>query len=333
MSEAWIGFLAVVAGAVMQGSFALPQKFVRGWPWEKNWLFYSIAGMIVFPWLLVALFVPHAATAYADAGAGVVALAALFGMGWGIGSVLFGLGLDAVGVALGFAIIMSMIAALGALVPLAVLHPDELMSRKGLLIIAGLVVVIAGVALCARAGALKDAAAPAASRKNLARGIAICVASGAASPMMNFAVEFGKPIETAAAAQGANAANAPMAIFAVAMSAGFLINAGYCLYLLRRNRTWNKGLPQDRSRNLLYTLAMGFLWLIGFYLYGAGKTQIGELGASICWPIFMTIMVVVANVWGLVTGEWKNADRRAFRYLGAGIAAMIFASVIIAQAG
>jgi L-rhamnose-H+ transport protein len=78
---------------------------------------------------------------------------------------------------------------------------------------------------------------------------------------------------------------------------------------------------------------MGFLWLIGFYLYGVGKTHVGELGASICWPIFMTIMVVVANVWGLLTGEWKNADRRAFHYLGAGIALIITASVVIALAG
>jgi L-rhamnose-H+ transport protein len=289
--------------------------------------------MIFFPWLLVALFVPHFADVYANAGAGVVAAAALFGVGWGIGSVLFGLGLDAVGVALGFAIIMSMIAALGALVPLAILHPAELMSQRGLLIVAGLLVAIVGVVLCARAGALKNAAAPAAARGKLARGIAICVASGAASPMMNFAVEFGKPIEKAAAAAGANAANAPMAIFAVAMSAGFAVNAGYYIYLLRRNGTWHKGLPQDRGRNLLYTVAMGFLWLFGFYLYGVGKTQVGELGASICWPIFMTIMVVVANLWGLATGEWKNADRRAFRYLGAGIAVIIAAAVIIARAG
>ena len=47
----------------------------------------------------------------------------------------------------------------------------------------------------------------------------------------------------------------------------------------------------------------------------------------------MTIMVVVANVWGLLTGEWKNADRRAFHYLGAGIALIITASVVIALAG
>ncbi len=124
-----------------------------------------------------------------------------------------------------------------------------------------------------------------------------------------------------------------MAIFAVAMSAGFLVNAGYCLYLLRRNRTWNKGLPQDRTRNFLYTVAMGVLWLFGFYLYGVGKTEVGELGGTIGWPIFMTMMVVVANIWGLLTGEWKNADRRAFRYLGAGIAVIIAASLIIAKAG
>jgi L-rhamnose-H+ transport protein len=333
MNHVWIGLLTILAAALMQGSFAIPQKFLRGWPWEKNWLFYSIVGMVVLPWLIVAFVVPHPFDAFAQAGVGAVALAALFGAGWGVGSVLFGLGLDALGVALGFAIIMSMIAALGALVPLAVLHPADLMSQKGLLIIIGLAVVIAGVALCARAGALKEAATPAAGKRNLARGIAICVASGAASPMMNFAVEFGKPIEKAAAAGGANAANAPMAIFAVAMSAGFLVNAGYCIYLLRRNRTWNKGLPQDRARNFLYTVAMGVLWLFGFYLYGVGKTEVGELGGTIGWPIFMTMMVVVANIWGILTGEWKNADRRAFHYLGAGIAVIIAASLIIAKAG
>jgi L-rhamnose-H+ transport protein len=333
MNDAWSGFAAVIAGAAMQGSFALPQKFLRGWAWEKSWLLYSITGMVVFPWLLVALFVPNPAAAYASAGTGPVIVAALFGAGWGVGSVLFGLGIDALGVALGFAIIMSMIAALGALVPLAVLHPADLASQKGLLIIIGLAIAIAGVVLCARAGALKSGASTAGNRRNIARGVAICVASGAASPMMNFAVEFGKPLEKAAAAAGANAANAPMAIFAVAMSSGFLVNAGYCLYLLARKGSWRGGTAQDRSHNVLFCTAMGFLWLFGFYLYGVGKTQVGELGASICWPIFMTITVVVANVWGLVTGEWKNADRRAFHYLGAGIALIITAAVVITFAG
>jgi L-rhamnose-H+ transport protein len=333
MGSLWLGLLAVAAGAVMQGSFGVPQKFVRQWPWEKSWLFYSITGMVIFPWLLVALFVPSPAEVYAGAGMAVVARTALFGAGWGIGSVLFGLGLEAVGVALGFAIMMSMIAALGALVPMAILEPGQLLSHQGRLLLAGLALVTLGVVLCARAGALKDPSAGAGAKRNLARGILICILSGAASPSMSFALNFGKPIETAATRLGANAANAPMAIFALAMSAGFLVNAGYCLHLLRRNRSWHKGLPEDRGRNLLYTTAMGFLWLFGFYLLGVGSAQMGPLGKIVGWPMFMTLMVLVANVWGLLTGEWKNADRRAFRYLGAGLAVLVAALVVISRAG
>ncbi len=328
----WAGLLAVVAAAMMQGSFGVPQKFVRNWPWEKSWLFYCFAGVLLFPWAVVALTVPHTLDVYAQAGAGVVGLTAVFGACWGIGSVLFGLGLDALGVALGFSIMMSMIAALGSLIPMAVLHPADLFSGKGALLILGLVLAIVGVVLCARAGALKAGAASTAGKRHLARGILICVLSGAASPGMAFAFNFAGPIERAAKSFGASEINAPMASFVVAVTAGFFVNAGYCVYLLRKNQTWGKGLPEDRGRNLLFTFAMGFLWFMGFYLYGVGKSQMGQMGAAIAWPILMVLQVLVANVWGLVTGEWKNADRRAFRYLGAGLAIIIASVVVIARA-
>jgi L-rhamnose-H+ transport protein len=123
-----------------------------------------------------------------------------------------------------------------------------------------------------------------------------------------------------------------MATFAIAVTAGFLVNAAYCVYLLGKNKTWGKGLPEDRGRNFLFAFGMGFLWFMGFYLFGVGKSQLGELGGEVGWPIFMSLQVLVANVWGLVTGEWKNADRRAFRYLSAGLAIIIAAVVVIARA-
>ena len=49
-----------------------------------------------------------------------LAVLALFGMGWGLGAVLFGLGMDRLGMALGYPIIMGLIAGLGALIPLLV---------------------------------------------------------------------------------------------------------------------------------------------------------------------------------------------------------------------
>jgi len=330
----WPGLLAVAGGAAMQGSFAVPQKFIRGWAWEKMWLLYSVTGMILFPWLLVTALIPQALGAYSVTGIEVLGRTALFGAGWGIGSVLFGLGIARVGVALAFAIIISLTAAVGSLVPLAVLHPDQVISTRGGLLMLGLAAVITGVAFCSKAGALKEAASrkgdAAPSGGSFSRGLAICIASGITSPMMNFSFAFGTPISAEAVRLGASAANASFAIFAIAVSSGFLVNAGYCLYLLKRNGTWGKGRREDRPRNGLYAAAMGALWLLGFFFYGFGATWMGSYGSILGWPIFMTVMVLVANFWGIATGEWKSAGPRALRFLGVGIAIMIVALVIIA---
>ena len=321
----YLGVLMVFAGGAMQGSWTLPMKFTRGWAWEKTWLFYSVMAMIDFPWRLVMLLVPEAGTVYSNAGAGVVALTALFGAGWGFGSVLFGLGVAQVGMALGFAVIISLTAAVGSVVPMAIQQPGRLASTQGLLLMAGLAAVIAGIVLCAKAGALKEAAA---RSQGFARGLAICILSGITSPMMNFAFSFGKSIQDQAVARGAGAAVASIAVLAVAVSAGFVLNAGYCLHLLSRHRSWHSDAPA--LRYTLFAAIMACLWLFGMFFYGMGASKLGESGTSVGWALFMTIIVLVANFWGLVTGEWKGAPRRVFTYLAAGLALMIAALIIIA---
>ena len=326
MDSLWPGLLLIFAGGAMQGSFTIPQKFLRGWPWEIGWLLYSVAGMVVFPWLLVARVIPQPLTVYGNVGAAPLALAALFGAGWGVGSVLFGLGVARVGTALGFAVIISMTAAVGALVPLAALHPEQVATARGALLGLGLCIVIGGVALCARAGKLKEAAAGGPKSGDLARGLAICIASGITSPMMNFSLAFGSPISEQAARMGANPANASIAILAVAISSGFLINAGYCVYLLVRNKSWRA----PTMGGTILTVLMGFLWMFGMFFYGLGATRVGTLGSVLGWPLFMTVMVLTANCWGILTGEWRGAGTRALRYLAMGNTAMIVALVVIA---
>ena len=325
----WTGLLLILAGGAMQGSFTIPQKFLRGSAWEAGWLLYSIAGMVLFPWLLVAAIVPHPLEVYANVGFAPLGLAALFGAGWGIGSVLFGLGVARIGTALAFAIIISLTAAVGSIVPLAVLHPDQLATGRGAMLFLGLAIVIAGVALCSKAGMLKETALYSKKTGTFARGLAICIASGLTSPMFNFSIAFGDPISREAARLGANPANASIAIIAVAVSSGFLINGGYCIYLLARNRSWKS----PGAAGLLLTLLMGFLWMFGMFFYGIGQTRIGQYGPVLGWPLFMTVIVLVANLWGILTGEWRGAGRKTFRYLAAGNALMIVALVVIARGG
>jgi len=325
MNLNWAGLLLVALGGAMQGSFALPQKFVRGWAWEKTWLAYSIFGMIVFPWAVAAALIPDIGGVYASAGASILARTALFGLSWGAGSVLFGLGLARMGMALGFAIIMSVIATVGSLVPMAALHPDQLSTRRGAYLLTGLAIVVVGLALCARAGILRErsSGAPAGG---VARGLVICIASGVLSSGMSFSYAFGEPIALEAVRHGAGQGNASMATFVVAVSAGFLINAGYCIHLLRRNATW--GVPAPAGVNAGRAAAMGALWFFGFFFYGVGYRRMGELGDSIGWPLLMMTTVLVGNAWSLLTGEWRKAGPAALRYLAAGMAVLLAAFAV-----
>lgn len=377
MNDVWTGLALVVAAGVMGGSFTVPLKAVRGWAWEKSWLLYSVVGMVIVPWLLVSLGIPHPATVFAGVSGTELARTALFGAGWGIGSVLFGLGVTRVGTALAFAIVVSMTATLGSLIPLAVLQPAELTSTRTLWLILGLVIVLVGLALCAAAGFLKEAAQnktpperaadigsahSGAGAGGFVGGLLICLLSGLTSPMFNFSLAFGSGIQREAERQGADRAFASVAVIAVAVSAGFLTNAAYCLFLLRRNRSWRStaslqlagpasgtDLPgqagslshgvetasNERSselRNGVLVILMGLLWMFGMFAYGVGASRMGPRGPVLGWPLFMTLMVLMGNFWGTVTGEWRGAGRRAYFLLQLGNAVMVGAFVVISLA-
>ena len=57
------------------------------------------------------------------------------------------------------------------------------------------------------------------------------------------------------------------------------------------------------SRNFLLVGSMGAMWLAGMTLYGMGASRLGKIGSSIGWALVMSLMVLIANLWGLSTGE------------------------------
>jgi L-rhamnose-H+ transport protein len=342
MNAFWSGLALVVAAGAMGGSFTVPLKYVRGWAWEKTWLFYSIVGMVVVPWVIVAATIHDPAAVFASVGKRDLLTTALFGAGWGVGSVLFGLGVTRVGTAMAFAIVVSLTATLGSLIPLLVLQPTELRSARTLWLLLGLAIVLVGLTLCARAGFLKEAAQRPSHEKSTTgpngkgrlsssflAGLLICLVAGVTSPMFNFSVAFGGNIQREAERRGAEAAIASIAVIAVTVSAGFLTNAIYCLYLLRRNRSLRSAEPSPVMRNAFLVVLMGLLWMLGMFFYGVGASRMGERGPVLGWPLFMTLMVLMGNFWGTVTGEWKGSGRRAYLLLQLGNAAMVVAFIVI----
>lgn len=145
--------------------------------------------------------------------------------------------------------------------------------------------------------------------------------------MLNFSLAFGEPIRLRAVQAGAAVNDAALAPLAFAITCGFFVNAAYCIWLLRRNHT----LLRSGWNNLSLAMAMGFLWMIGMYLYGLGATRLGTLGSVIGWPLFMTGIILTGSVVGLLTGEWKGATRHARLYFQFGNLVIVASILIICQ--
>ena len=86
-------------------------------------------------WLFTLATIPETFNIYRIAPVGHLGRLVTFGLGWGLGAVLFGLGMERL--ALGYPIIMWLIATLGALLPDAQSFPQTLVSPKGALIVPG----------------------------------------------------------------------------------------------------------------------------------------------------------------------------------------------------
>ena len=328
------GLMLVFVGGMLNGSFAAPMKRLSAWRWENIWLIYASVGLLVLPWVIALATIHHLGGVLQQSSGSVLAKVVLFGFAWGIGGLLFGQGIARVGLALGFAVILGITSSFGSLVPLAILNPEKLGSRQGLALIAGTVVMTLGLVFLAVAGKRREREQASGSgtseRAGFGVGLLICILSGVFSSMLNFAFVFGQQLQDLSQQAGASTAMSGNAIWALAVSCGFLPNAAYCVYLLNKNHTW--GVFMERSAGAGYALSaalMGVLWYSGLVVYGTGTAALGALGKIVGWPVFMTVDIIAGIGWGFLGGEWKGASRTALTYCLTGIAILLLAIGVI----
>jgi len=327
----WVGFLFVVFAGITTGTYFLGLKYVNPWKWENIWLAYAVLALLVMPIGMALATVPSLGKVFALSPGGDVWRVFLYGAGWGIGSVLSGLGVARMGMALGVSVLIGVDAAVGAFVPMAVNTPDMILQRKGVMVIVAVLTLLVGVALVGGAGKKREVfqnAAEKAGQGGFAAGLAICVFSGIFSAMMNFAFAFSRPISQAAVSLGASESNALNVVWLITLVGGFVPTGLYTGYLLTRNRTWRNYLLPRTSLFWLIGLGMALLWYLGVIFYGWGAAAMGRLGAVIGWPLFMAVLILASSVSGFVTGEWKGASAQAKRWMAAGLVVLMLASAL-----
>ena len=175
------GFLLVLVAGLLQGTLILPMTLVRKWSWEHTWATFSLLGMFVFNWTITLVLVPNIFTVYVHLRAGTsrywrssewAGASARYCSGWGW-----------TGSAWPWVIPSSWDSspALARSIPLLIFFPQALLTRKGLLLLAGTALVIFGIMLSSVGGSRR---APAGGKTNAMQsnvftvGLTIAVLAG-----------------------------------------------------------------------------------------------------------------------------------------------------------
>lgn len=169
-------------------------------------------------------------------------------------------------------------------------------------------------------------------------GLTVAIISGVLSACFNFGIEAGKPMadvanrlwEAAHPGQG-HFLFGNNVIFVVILWGGLTTNFIWCMILNARNKTFgdytNKKSPL-LSNYLLSALA-GTTWFLQFFFYGMGESKLGN-GAS-SWILHMSFIILVANMWGLISNEWKGVSKKTMRTIVAGVLTVIVAVLIVGK--
>jgi L-rhamnose-H+ transport protein len=335
MSDTTIGLILLLVAGIMNASFTLPMKFTRTWSWENTWLAWSLFALVLLPPVITLLTVPQLGDVYRDAGMGPILLAATFGAGWGVAQVFFGLAVESIGIALTFSIVLGISAAVGSLLPLLRLHSNQLFTPAGGGVIAGVVLVVIGVSICAVAGRRREAVRGGGAglvSTSLSKGLLLSILCGLGAAFVNFGLTFGHPLLVSAEKFGASSLWAPNAAWLPLMLAGSIPNILYCLYLLSKNKTHRNYASASFAGHTLLAFVMAVFWFGSTLLYGVSAGKLGELGPILGWPLFMSLIVITASVLGILTGEWKNTGKQPLRIQLSGVAFLVAAVFVLALA-
>ena len=246
---------------------------------------------------------------------------------------------------LGNSVILGFCSAFGALIPAIyynvrprqgkISFSEMIHTPGGRLVLLGVLVCVAGIAICGRAGVMKERELSTLQKSEsikefkLGKGLVIATISGILSAFFNFGIEAGKPMAEAAVRLGLNPLFQNNVIFVVILWGGLSTNLIWCLVLNIRNKSFgdytNKRTPL--IKNYIFCAMAGTLWFLQFFFYGMGASKLGN-GAS-SWILHMSFIILVANTWGILLKEWKGVNKKTITTIILGIATIITSVVIV----
>lgn len=341
-------------GGLSAASCYLPFRGIRRWSWEIYWLVQGAFSWLVAPLVFACVLVPGVAGILHGASGGTMFYAFFWGAMWGIGGLLFGLGVRYLGIALGYTIALGFSTAFGTLVPpiFAGQFGGIVRDSAGQVVLLGVAICLAAIVVSGVAGHMKErelAAAHAALADSgvrefsFGRGILVATFAGIFSACFAYGLAAGKPISDVARgvliSHGKSDLWQHLPALIVVLWGGFTTNFLWCAGLLVKNRSGRQflGAAEDGGErlgagrmfvNYAFAGTTGLLWYLQFFFYSMGETKMGKYDFS-SWTLHMAGTILFATLWGAVLHEWKGSSRRTKAMGTLGFGLLVLSTLVV----
>lgn len=338
-----LGLLLIAIGALSASSFYVPFTKVKGIAWEIYWMIGGLFSWIVVPVVVSLITVPDFFSFLIHLPGDLLLWPFIFGILYGFGGLTFGLAMRYLGLSLGYAITLGVIATFGTLIPPIVNGQFIQMttSTGGLITLAGIVSTLLGIGITGKAGILKDKNISDENKKesivefNFRKGVLVALFAGTMSACFAFGIAAGKPVAELAVEYGVNPLWRQNPVYVIMLLGTFLTNFAWCFYQAIRNKTLGDFIKTGSVpwlKNYLLAALGGSLWYFQFMLYGMGESKLGKFGFA-GWSILMALTIVFSTFWGLYRNEWKDSGKLIMRVLIVGLAVLVVSTFIIGLGG
>jgi len=336
----WLGGLA-------SASFYVPYRKVQHWSWEIFWLTGGVFSWVIAPWVFASIQTQNLMGVLSTTPASVWGWCFFFGLLWGLGGLTFGLTMRYLGLSLGMAIVLGLTAAFGTIMPplvsgeLARILP----TLHGQVVMAGLLLCLAGIVVIGRAGRLKERDMSPAEQKaaiaefDLKKGILVAIFSGITSACFAYGLAAGESVKALTLAAGTAPLWQGLPVLCLVLLGGATTNFIWCGVLIFRNRTGGEfvgkaGIAADGAapppllHNYLLCALAGTMWYFQFFFYTMGESQMGKYGFS-SWTLHMASIIIFSSLWGFALKEWKGASRPTLTLVFIGLALLVASTIVI----
>lgn len=327
-------------GGVSAASCYMPFEKIKGWSWGTFWLVQALFAWLIMPLVIGYFTIPHLFTVLSEAPSSAFWIAFILGGAYGFGGLSFGYAIRNIGYSLTYTISIGMSAVIGTVVPLIINGTviEQFTKIGGGIVLAGMVISIVGVAMCGRAGFLKEKNLAAKEGKsklnfNMKKGLILTIIGGVLSGVWGISLVYGQPISDLAAKYGAGHFEG---------NAKLIVSSGGCLVT---NLVWFiiatikdgsiKSLVQRKAignkrffGNYALSALAGSLWYTQFFFYGLGHVKMGSFQFA-SWVLHMSMLIFFSYIIGVIMKEWKGVSRRTYVTLVIALVVLIGSFVLM----